>query len=53
MEGWHWVAGLGGHGVTVSAAVGRRVAASLLGRGRIEPCHGVRPAVIGESMVAS
>lgn len=30
IEGWHWAVGLGGHGVTASPAVGRRVAAGII-----------------------
>jgi glycine/D-amino acid oxidase-like deaminating enzyme len=32
LPGLFWAAGLGGHGVTTAAAVGRRVAAALLRR---------------------
>lgn len=30
VPGWYWAAGLGGHGLTCSAAVGRRVAAAVV-----------------------
>ncbi len=46
LRGWHWAAGLGGHGVTVSSAIGRRVAAGILGTGGIEPEFRARPAVV-------
>jgi D-arginine dehydrogenase len=32
VRGFHWCAGLGGHGVTASAAVGRLAADGVLGR---------------------
>lgn len=38
IEGWHWAVGLGGHGVTASPAVGRRVAAGI-----IEGLDGLEP----------
>ncbi len=48
LRGWHWVAALGGHGVAVSAAVGRRVAAAIAtgNDDAIDPSHRVRSAVI-------
>jgi len=46
LEGWYWAVGLGGHGVTASAAVGTRVAASLEeGVEAIEPELAFRPNV--------
>ncbi len=45
LEGWHWAAGLGGHGVTVASAVGRRVAAAVAGAIEIEPSLAYRPSV--------
>ena len=46
LGGWYWAVGLGGHGVTASAAVGARVAASLEdGVDAIEPELAFRPSV--------
>ncbi|MEM7167494.1 MAG: FAD-dependent oxidoreductase [Planctomycetota bacterium] len=46
LEGWHWAVGLGGHGVTVSAAIGRRVAGGITGSCAIEAAHAWRSAVV-------
>ena len=41
VPGLFWVAGLGGHGMSVSAGLGRVAAAALLGRE--DPAPGLRP----------
>ncbi|MFN0059264.1 MAG: NAD(P)/FAD-dependent oxidoreductase [Planctomycetota bacterium] len=48
VRGWHWAVGLGGHGVTVSAEVGRRVADALVGRRAIETEFAWRPSLCRE-----
>ncbi|MFQ5655250.1 MAG: NAD(P)/FAD-dependent oxidoreductase, partial [Planctomycetota bacterium] len=51
LQGWHWAAGLGGHGVTVSAAIGARVARALLrgeASGIVETAHLPREAAFQE-----
>ncbi|MCI0651169.1 MAG: FAD-binding oxidoreductase [Planctomycetes bacterium] len=46
LAGWHWAAALGGHGVTVANAIGRRVAAAILGDGVPEAEFTLRTAVL-------
>lgn len=54
LAGWHWAVGLGGHGVTTSAAVGECVARGVLeGAGAIDPRLALRPAVVPGATLAS
>ena len=52
-RGWHWVVGLGGHGVTSALAVAERVAAGLVEGKPIEPELQFRPAVLPGASVAA
>ncbi|MCA8962396.1 MAG: FAD-binding oxidoreductase [Planctomycetes bacterium] len=47
-EGWFWAAGLGGHGVTVAPAVGRRVAGDIVNAASPEPEFAFRAGLIPE-----
>lgn len=53
VKGWHWAVGLGGHGVTVSSAIGRRVAGGITGSCEIEAAHAFRASVVAAGPVVA